>query len=529
MPRLLRLLRRGPGGGVWLLAGVMGGALGCAAVVPLRPPASEGRSSVVQTAPPIGPPTAPETDGQAAPQIGQQPTAQTGPSTAPQIDRHSSTQTGPQAQAATFTQHARVPAIQNSADLGHPSTENCAKSGSESKAAEGPESTSTQGPESKSAQGPESKSAQGPESISVQGAAGRPVTLAFVGDILFGHFHSRGYARHHRPEQQPLSAVSDLLAADLSIANLETPIVSTLPARSPVNSKYRFGAAAGALAILRQAGIGAVSVANNHAADLKEAGLLQTPALLREQGITPLGEARLPADSSPFVVKTLHVGGLRLGIVAATTQLNVPLGQRASTPRLPVCDTALLPQRIAPLLRKARADHDVLVVLLHWGSQFTDLPSPTQRRSAHALIDAGADLVIGHHPHVLQGLEPYRRGLIAYSLGNFLFPDASGLPRLTGVLRVQLQRDPVAIARVEFLPAVARSLTHRGVAPHPAQGRAAVEVLDRLRSVSAPLGTRLQVLPDRAQLSIAPPPIAPPPIAPPNQVPPQSPLALSPQ
>ncbi len=355
------------------------------------------------------------------------------------------------------------------------------------------------------------------------------MTLAFVGDILFGHFHSRGYARHHRPEQQPLAAVSDLLAADLSIANLETPIVSTLPARSPVNSKYRFGAAAGALAILRQAGIGAVSVANNHAADLKEAGLLQTPALLRAQGITPLGEARLPADSSPFVVKTLHVGGLRLGIVAATTQLNVPLVQRASTPRLPVCDTALLPQRIAPLLRQARADHDVLVVLLHWGNQFTDLPSPTQRRAAHALIDAGADLVVGHHPHVLQGLEPYRRGLIAYSLGNFLFPDASGPPRLTGVLRVQLERDPVAIGRVEFLPAVARSVPHRGVAPQPAQGRAAVEVLDRLRSVSAPLGTRLQVLPDRAQLSIAPSPIAPAPTAPANQVPPQSPLALSPQ
>ena len=335
------------------------------------------------------------------------------------------------------------------------------------------------------------------------------IALAFVGDIIVGHYHSRGYARHHRPDQAPLAAVAPLLAADLTIANLETPLVETLPPYSPVTSKYRFGAAPSALPLLTQAGIGAVSIANNHAADLKEAGLVQTPRLLRQAGITPLGEARVPAAGSPFVVQTLQVRGLRLGIVAATTQQNVPLPARPQTPRLPVCDTALLPAHIGPLLRQARADHDVLIVLVHWGTQFTDVPSFTQRRVAHALVDAGADLVIGHHPHVLQGIERYRRGLIAYSLGNFLFPDALGAPRLTGVLRVDLGREPLRIARVAFLPAVARVYAHHAVAPQPAIGRSRDEVLDRLLRVSAALGTRLLRSADRAELALPPPSDAP--------------------
>ena len=333
------------------------------------------------------------------------------------------------------------------------------------------------------------------------------VWLSFVGDIIFGHYHSRGYARHHRPGGAPLSDVAGLLAADLSIANLETPVVETLPLRSPVQSKYRFGADASALPLLKQVGIGAVSIANNHAADLKEDGLRQTPDVLRSQGITPLGEARVPAAGSPFVVQTLLVQGLRLGLVAATTQQNVPLPQRPQTPRLPVCDTALLPARIVPLLRQTRADHDVLIVLLHWGAQFTDLPSFTQRRVAHALVDAGADLVIGHHPHVLQGIERYRRGLIAYSLGNFLFPDTSAGPRLTGVLRVEVRRDPVAIVHASFLPAVARMADHHAVTPQPAVGGAGAEVLRRLLRVSAALGTHLQHVADRAELSMDPAPL----------------------
>lgn len=328
-----------------------------------------------------------------------------------------------------------------------------------------------------------------------------------MGDIIVGHYHSRGYARHHRPGGAPLSDVAGLLAADLSIANLETPVVETLPLRSPVQSKYRFGADVSALPFLKQAGIGAVSIANNHAADLKEEGLRQTPDVLRSHGITPLGGARLPAEGSPFVVQTLHVQGLRMGLVAATTQQNVPLPQRPQTPRLPVCDTALLPARIAPLLRQARADHDVLIVLLHWGAQFTDVPSFTQRRVAHALVDAGADLVIGHHPHVLQGIERYRRGLIAYSLGNFLFPDTSSGPRLTGVLRVQVRRDPVAIIHASFLPAVARMVDHHAVTPQPAVGGAGAGVLRRLLRVSAALGTHLQHVADRAELSLDPAPV----------------------
>ncbi len=441
---------------------------------------------------------------------------QTGTQTGAQIAAQSGTQSGTQIATHTDTQidaqrsgqaMGRTAAQSGDVTQPHDSALSAEPTAASSPGRPSPE-ISTQKSDLSSTQKSDLPSTQKPEQAALgeaAAAADRAVSLAFVGDIIVGHYHSRGYARHHRPEHAPLAAVAPLLAADLSIANLETPVVAVLPRYSPVESKYRFGATTSVLTLLNQVGISAVSVANNHAADLKEDGLRQTPRLLRDQGITPLGEARVPADGSPFVVQTLRVRGLRVGVVAATTQQNVPLAARPQTPRLPVCDTALLPRYIAPLLRHARAEHDVLIVLLHWGTQFTDLPSPTQRRVAHALVDAGADLVIGHHPHVLQGIERYRHGLIAYSLGNFLFPDASGVPRLTGVLRVDVRRDPVAIAKVTFLPAVARLNAQRAVTPQPATGRAQIEVLSRLHRVSLPLGSRLVQRADHAELPLASP------------------------
>lgn len=329
------------------------------------------------------------------------------------------------------------------------------------------------------------------------------IELSFVGDIIFGHYFSRGYVRHRRKGEEPLAAVKPLLAADLVVANLETPLQRQLPARSPVNSRYRFGAEAAAAQVLRQGGIGAVTLSNNHAADLKLPGLFDTPAILREQGILPLGEARRPCDGPAIVVQTIEVRGVRIGIIALSTQLNVPLPVGATIPRVPVvADTTAIRRTVGPLLSAARAEHDLLAVLLHWGSQFTEQPSTPQRRAAHALIEDGADLVIGHHPHVLQGVERYRHGVIAYSLGNFLFPDATGAPRLTGVLRLRYQRALRRIDHVQFRPAVAQVAPHHSVAPVPATGRAGEEVRARVQRLSARLGTRFQVIDDHLDLPL---------------------------
>ena len=135
--------------------------------------------------------------------------------------------------------------------------------------------------------------------------------------------------------------------------------------------------------------------------------------------------------------------------------------------------------------RPCAAEHDLLVVVVHWGDEYDDGPSLPQVRAAHALVDAGADLVIGHHPHVLQGVQRHGRGLIAYSLGNFLFENTNDPPRLTGVLRVRYRSepaDPPCLDAVVFHPAyVARRPVQH---PEPATGYMERRVKNRMRGVS---------------------------------------------
>jgi poly-gamma-glutamate capsule biosynthesis protein CapA/YwtB (metallophosphatase superfamily) len=89
-----------------------------------------------------------------------------------------------------------------------------------------------------------------------------------------------------------------------------------------------------------------------------------------------------------------------------------------------------------PVIRAAHADHDLVFVVIHWGYEYTDAPARWQIEAAHAFVDAGAAGIIGHHPHVWQGIERYRDAVIAYSLGNFVFPNGKERIRDTGVLRL---------------------------------------------------------------------------------------------
>jgi poly-gamma-glutamate synthesis protein (capsule biosynthesis protein) len=146
-----------------------------------------------------------------------------------------------------------------------------------------------------------------------------------------------------------------------------------------------------------------------------------------------------------------------------------------------------LAETIAPLIAAARADHDLIFVLLHWGVELDDTPGRRQVRAAHALIDAGADGVIAHHPHVLQGIERYKGGVIAYSLGNFVFRNARKPQRYTGVLRLGFARDGRCLDLVAFHPAIQRRKpVHH---PEPATGDDFEDVAERVieRSTDRPL------------------------------------------
>ncbi len=307
--------------------------------------------------------------------------------------------------------------------------------------------------------------------------------MTFVGDIIFGRYRADGYDPIPKGDGPVFEEIADTLRADLVIGNLETPLVRELPQDSPIVSRYRFGADKALAQHLVRGGFDAVSLANNHAYDMRKAGIEQTPQILAELGVTALGAGRF--DASPFAVETLQRRGWRVGVVAVTTRSNI--SSLPGLPPLPLIRTNDMATTLAPLVEDARASHDLVVVLVHWGDEYAERPTYAQKKAAHAMVEAGADLVIGHHPHVLQGIERYGHGVIAYSLGNFLFENVKEIPRQTGVLRVRYDARGCLDA-VVLHPAFVKSVPSKH--PAPAVGFMGDKVKERVRTLGRPLDTR---------------------------------------
>jgi poly-gamma-glutamate capsule biosynthesis protein CapA/YwtB (metallophosphatase superfamily) len=309
--------------------------------------------------------------------------------------------------------------------------------------------------------------------------------LVFVGDVVLGEYVFDGHRSFAGPlaPGDPFVDVADLLRADLVVGNLESPVMREIPEKSPLRYGHRFGASAPAVAGLAAGGFDVMSVANNHANDLGRDGLVETPEVLRAAGITPVGEA--VHEGSPHRVVTLEHRGWRIAFLSATTWLNH--APTPGDPKVPVIGVSRLRRTLVPLVEQARADHDLVIVLLHWGRERRERPEPAQIHAAHAYVDAGADLVIGHHPHVLQGVERYGNGLIAYSLGNFLFPAREDGFRDSAVLRVRVSAEPRAVVEAVAHPLrLGSSPAHE---PRVAVAKDRRRIHERLRRLSRSRGT----------------------------------------
>lgn len=272
--------------------------------------------------------------------------------------------------------------------------------------------------------------------------------LLFLGDVTFGRDVGRTVRRHGA--DAPFEAVrAGLRAPDLTVANLEGPLVPGEGRRPPAVGTRPIdltgpAAAAGALA---RAGIDAVSLANNHSLDAGEAGLRQTRAALAAAGVAALGVRdgggdgpSLPADAQGAraapVVRT--VAGLRVALLAYTTVVGPGIDPARAAAAVAVVDAGGAEAAVADVAA-ARAAAEVVVVVLHWGVEYAPAPRPVERRLAQRLAAAGADAVVGAHPHIVQPIEVIaaggregRRTLVAYSLGNALFDQRDGAATRVG-------------------------------------------------------------------------------------------------
>jgi hypothetical protein len=320
--------------------------------------------------------------------------------------------------------------------------------------------------------------------------------VAFVGDLMFGGYFDDHYDPQFVEKHDPLIDIEKHLVSDLTFGNFETTIARALPNNGgPHDGKgnKRFVTLPERAAVLaRNRRFHAVSLSNNHQLDNDKPGLVDTPKILEELGIEYVGAAR-PDKDNRFLVETLQVKGWRVGFIAATTQTN--RGQLRDGPFIAYVPAPAFKNQIVPVIEAARATHDLLVVQVHWGQEYQDAPARWQIDAAHAFVDAGADAVIGHHPHVLQGIERYKGGVIAYSLGNFVFPNGKERIRNTGVLHLGFTGDKPCLASIGFDPAVQvrQPITH----PIPATGAARKEVAQRLATLSKPFATEWNTTGDR--------------------------------
>jgi poly-gamma-glutamate synthesis protein (capsule biosynthesis protein) len=210
---------------------------------------------------------------------------------------------------------------------------------------------------------------------------------------------------------------------DVTVGNLESTLSDD---GVPQQGGDSFAAPPSVVGLLERAGVDAISLANNHTGDYQDAALLDTVRRLRRSRIRPFGAGRdLAAAGRAAVVRR---SGTTFGFVGfnaiGETPRATPHSPGALSVRMPPRTGPLVPADLAHvshLVRRLAERVDVVVVLPHWGTQYTHHADPIERRVARRLVQAGADLVVGGHPHWVQGLDLVRRAVVAHSLGNFVF------------------------------------------------------------------------------------------------------------
>ena len=249
----------------------------------------------------------------------------------------------------------------------------------------------------------------------------RPTTLTVVGDVMLGRGVAEAAAGDHGRQLRPTAR--RLRSADLTVGNLESTLSR---AGAPTQGGDSFAADPAVATALVDAGFDVLSMANNHAGDFGPLALRRTVDRLGDAGLATFGAGRdLASARRPAVV---DVRGTRYGFVGFNAIGETPEAGPGRTGAMSVS----MPPRTGPLDRREldrflrdvrRLDRrvDVVVAIPHWGTQYTNRPEPVQRRVARAVVAAGADLVVGGHPHWVQGASSVADALVVQSLGNFVF------------------------------------------------------------------------------------------------------------
>ena len=260
--------------------------------------------------------------------------------------------------------------------------------------------------------------------------SGKPVVLAFGGDV---HFEGVLSSRLSAGASDLLTPIEPVLErADIAVVNLETAVTNGGSASAKT---FTFRAPASAFEALRGGSVDVASMANNHGMDFGETGLRDSLAAARRHRFPVIGIGR--DGKQAYAPYRETVRGQRIAVLAATQVLDDHLIESwTAGPGKPGLASAKAVPRLLQEVGRARRTADTVVVFLHWGVELEGCPTSDQRTLARQLVGAGADIVVGGHAHRLLGAGRMGQALVGYGLGNFVWYGTSELSTQTGVLLV---------------------------------------------------------------------------------------------
>lgn len=300
-----------------------------------------------------------------------------------------------------------------------------------------------------------------------------PATLIFTGDVELSTYVQANYDASGIDGVTSAALRKELKAADIAAVNNEFAFSERGTA---ADKQYTFRVAPHYVSALNELGIDVAGLANNHSLDYGQDALLDTIQTLNDAGIDNTGAGNSMDEAARLVVK--EIDGIRYGFLACSRV--IPYASWDVRNVQPGLFTCYDPSELIARTQAAKEQCDYLFVLVHWGIEHTTQLEAYQSQIGQAVIDAGADAVIGAHPHVLQGIEYYNGKPIFYSLGNFIFNqdiDQTAIVKVTA--------DPEAGLSFSLIPAYARNATTRLASETEAAGYDKTEeILNTLRELS---------------------------------------------
>jgi poly-gamma-glutamate synthesis protein (capsule biosynthesis protein) len=276
----------------------------------------------------------------------------------------------------------------------------------------------------------------------------------------------------------PFESIAEIIKEnDLAFFNMECPLANYSDGY-PINKKYSFRAEPQYLKGLKYAGFNLASIANNHTIDFGKSGFLKTIEILNNDSIfTTGGGVNQDEAFKPLLIEkngeTFALFGMLEFLLEGTT-----FNESQPYPAFGNID------KLCNEIRQLNSDIDNIIVSFHWGQENAVIPTSKQVEFAHKVVDAGADLVLGHHPHVLQSIETYKGKLILYSLGNFVFDNSGKLQKESVIFRCKFKNGQ--LIKPELIPVYINNCQ-----PEIASQQTSTDIFEHLKKVSNPFNTSL--------------------------------------